>query len=287
MFPSISSEDSTKEIFRNSLFWGFFFSSTLGLLVIIIYDCTIIHEVSNISYWWLIFPFPVPLFCIVITDVFGIIISIRVLNQPAGKHFTIAFIIITLFFQMMSYHSGWVILLLIIYPLQVGTVILMMVTDYIALAFGCASIVHYYKKRRNQELSLSIFMIGSYFFITLAYFLIVYYLFLAKYPQEDSITKFIPSFLPFVVIGICSWIAQNIIFKVIDYDKENQVGHSNNEDPQNNNNNEDPQNNNNNEDPHEREMVNLIEDKNENTPLLSGNQSTATRRTNFSINSNA
>ena len=201
---------------------------------------------------------------------------------------------------MMSHHSGWIILLLIIYPLQVGTLILILVTHYIALAFVFASTVHYFKKRRNQELSLSIFMIGSYFFFTLAFFLIVYYLFLAKYPHEDSITKFIPSLLPIFFIGICTWIAKNIIFKVIDYDKrdqnvncneenpikdeentqatylalqqltndkvidydeENQVGHSNNENQQNNNNNENPQNSNN-ENPHESEIVNPIEDKN-------------------------
>ena len=114
---------------------------------------------------------------------------------------------------------------------------------------------------------------------------------MAIYPHEDSITKFIPSLLPIFFIGFCSWIAKNIIFKVIDYDEENQVGHSN-ENLQNNNNNENPQNSNNenpqnsnNENPHESEIVNSIED-NENTPLLSGNQSTVTRRTNLSINSN-
>ena len=86
-------------------------------------------------------------------------------------------------------------------------------------------------------------LISCYFFITLEYFLIIYYHALAKYPHEDSITKFLPTLLPVVFIGFCTWIAKNIIFKVIDFDKKNQISHNNenlqnssNETPKNNNN---------------------------------------------------
>ena len=175
---------------------------------------------------------------------------------------------------MVSYHSGWIILLLITYPLQVGTVILIFVTYYIVISFSFALMtVLCLRRGHNQTLPVYILYIGT--FLHFLFFLTIYYFFLAIYPHEDSITKFIPSLLPIFFIGFCSWIAKNIKFKVIDYDKENQVDHSNNENPQNSNN----------ENPHESEIVNLIED-NKNTPLLSGNQSTATRRTNLSINSN-
>ena len=100
---------------------------------------------------------------------------------------------------------------------------------------------------------------------------------LAKYPHEDSITKFLPSLIPVVFIGFCTWIAKDIIFKVIDDDKKNlnEVSHSN-----------ENQENSNNESPHESEIVNPIDDI-KIAPLLSGYQSTATRRTNGSVNSNA
>ena len=98
---------------------------------------------------------------------------------------------------------------------------------------------------------------------------------LAKYPHEDSITKFLPSLIPALFIAFCTWIAKGIIFKVIDDDKESEDSHSYKN-----------QLNNNNENPHEIEIVNPSED-NENTPLFSGFQSTATRMTNGSVSSNA
>ena len=277
VFPSIyvkNSEDSPKIILRNSLFWGFVISSFVGLVVIITYNCTIIHEVSN---WWLILPFPIP-FVIVLFGLVGMF-AIRLcktgFKQFLYKRFHIAVIIITLFVYILSYHIGWISLLLITYPLQVGTLILTIITVYISLAFICAFLVHSFRKRNNRELSIILLAISCYFFVTLDYFLIIYYQLLAKYPHEDSVTKFLPTVLPVIFIGFCTWIAKNIIFKVIDFDKKNQVSHSN-ESPQNSNN----------ESPHESEIENPNED-NENTPLLSGYQSTGTERTNSSINSNA
>ena len=247
---------------------------------------------SKNPYWWIFLPVPVPLAFFLILDNFGMICCINAFRKSLYKRFIVAVIIITMFVRMVSYHSGWIIFLLITYPLQVGTVILIFVTYYFTISFSFASMtVLCLRRRRNQILPVYILYIGTYTFLTFSFFLTIYYIFLAIYPHEDSITKFIPSLLPMFFIGFCSWIAKNIIFKVIDYDEENQVGHSN-ENLQNNNNNENPQNSNNenpqnsnNENPHESEIVNSIED-NENTPLLSGNQSTVTRRTNLSINSN-
>ena len=105
---------------------------------------------------------------------------------------------------------------------------------------------------------------------------------LAKYPHEESITKFLPSVIPPLFFAFCTWIAKRITFKLIDDDKENEVSH-NNENQQNNNN--ENQEKNNNENLHETEFVNPSED-NENIHLVSGYQSTGIRRTNGSVNSN-
>ena len=99
---------------------------------------------------------------------------------------------------------------------------------------------------------------------------------LAKYPHEDSITKILPSLVPALFFVFCTWIAKNIIFKLIDNDdKENEVSYKN-EYHQNNNY----------ESLHETEFVNPSKD-NENIPLVSGYQSTDIRKTNGSVNSNA
>ena len=281
VFPSLyvkKFEYSTKEILRNSLFWGFVFSSIVGLLVMIIYDCSMIHEASNISFWWFILPIFVLFslaFVFSLVTFFTLCFCRKKIKQCLYILFHIAVIIMTSFVFVLSYHIGWITLLLITYPLQVGTLILIIITAYIALAFFFALLVHYFKKRQNQKLSLRLLMIGFNFFITLEYFLFVYYQMLAKYPHDDSITKILSSLIPGLFIAFCTWIAKNIIFKMIDDDKEKEVSH-NNEDQQSNNN----------ENPHENEIVTPIEG-NEHTPLLSGYQSTTTKRSNGSVNSNA
>ena len=280
VFPSICVQNSgysPKIILQNSLFWGFFISSFVGLFVIIIYNCTIIDEMNNISFSLFALPFPVPFSLVLffIVCIFAGILCKRGFKQFLHKRFCIAMTIIPLFVFVLSYHSGWIMLLLITYPLQVGTVILILIASYITLAFSCAFVVHCFRKRNNWELSINLLFISCCFFMTLLYFLITYYQILAKYPHEDSITKFLPTLLPVVFIGFCTWIAKNIIFKVIDYNKKNQVSHIN-ENRQNSSN----------ESSHESRIENRNED-NENTPLLSGYQSTSAKRTNLSINSNA
>ena len=100
--------------------------------------------------------------------------------------------------------------------------------------------------------------IGAYLFWTKTYFLIAYYITLATYQHEDGITKFIPSLLPVVSIGFCTWIAKNIIFKVIDYDKLNLSDYSNDK-------------------VYDRKIEEVLED-NENTPLQSDYKIMATGR---------
>ena len=268
ILPSINikcCEDNTEEISRNSLFWGFIHSSFLGLLVMIVYNFSIISAVSKISFWWLVLPVPLPLILFFIIDIVVVIACTQVFKQYKKK-IHILVIMMTLFVQMMSYHSGWVILLLITYPLQVGTVILMLLNGYIALAFSCAFILQLWRKRRNKSLSINILFIGAYFFWTITYFLIAYYITLATYQHEDGITKFIPSLLPVVSIGFCTWITKNIIFKVIDYDKLNLSDYNNDK-------------------IYNSKSEKVLED-NENTPLQSDYKLMATGRTNKLIDSN-
>lgn len=259
VFPSLYSKKSTKKKLRCSLFYGFICSSIVVLLVIIIYNCTIYREFSNVLFWLFVLPIPVPFLVFLLVDFIGIICCVSAFKQSVSKRFHVAFIIIMLFVRMISYHIGWIFLLLITIPLQVGTVILIFVSYYIAIAFLFASVVHNRKVCCNRTSSAKILFIGTYTFVTLSLFLTIYYSSLAIYPHEDGITKLISSLLPFIFIGFFSWIAKNIILKVIDYEEENKDSHSN-ENTQNSN--------------------------NENTPLFTRYQSTAATRTNLSINSN-
>ena len=260
VFPSLYSKKSTNKNLRCSLFCGFICSSIVVLLIIIIYNCTIYRKFSNALFWLFVLPIPVPFLLFLLVDFVGIICCVSTFKQSVSKRFHVAFIIIMLFVRMISYHIGWIFLLLITIPLQVGTVILIFVTYYIALAFSFATAVHNRKVCCNRTLSAKILFIGTYTFVTLSFFLTIYYSSLAIYPHEDGITKLISSLLPFIFIGFCSWIARNIILKVIDYDEENKDSHGN-ENTQNSN--------------------------NENTPLFARYQSTAATRTKLSINSNA
>ena len=158
-----------------------------------------------------LFLFPLVFFSF-LAMLFALYFCNRVFKQSLYKSFHIGVIIITLFVYVLSFHIGWNIILLITYPLQVGTLILTIVVHYIALAFIGALVVHYFKKRPNQESSMKILLIDGFFFCTLQNFLVIYYQMLGKYPHEDGITKFLPSLIPALFIGFFTWIAKVIIF---------------------------------------------------------------------------
>lgn len=108
VFPSLYSKKSTKKKLRCSLFYGFICSSIVVLLVIIIYNCTIYREFSNVLFWLFVLPIPVPFLVFLLVDFIGIICCVSAFKQSVSKRFHVAFIIIMLFVRMISYHIGWI-----------------------------------------------------------------------------------------------------------------------------------------------------------------------------------
>ena len=130
---------------------------------------------------------------------------------------------------MVLFHSGWFILLLIAFPLQVGTLFCILLTLYIASVFYIALIIQYCRKK-NKESPRKTFLDGmsivNLFFFGMAYFLFSYYITMAGYPHEDAITKLIPSILPLVFIGFCTWVVKKMSLEVFDHDEENPLDHN-------------------------------------------------------------
>ena len=127
----------------------------------------------------------------------------------------ISAITVTLFLQMVLFHSGWFILLLIAFPLQVGTLFCILLTLYIASVFYIALIIQCCRKKNKGAPRKTFFdgmSIVNYFFLGITYFLFSYYItmHMARYPHEDAITMLMPSILPLVFIGFYTWVVKKM-----------------------------------------------------------------------------
>ena len=205
----------------------------------IVYIRPALIRVSLSVNWWFILPVPVPLaiFCF-----FDILLAYKnVFPRPrqlkskscCQKCFAVCYfvsvIMVTLFLQMVSFHSGWFILLLIAFPLQVGTLFCISLTLYIVSVFNFAFIIQCYRQR-NKESPRKTFLDGmvtvNLFILGIAYFLLSYYITMAGYPHEDAFTKLIPSILPLVFIGFCTWMVKKMSSEAFDHDEENPLDHN-------------------------------------------------------------
>ena len=162
------SKDS--RVMYNSLLLGFTIASVIGLLLICkrnVYIITALTKVSTSVIWLFILPVPVPLviFCIIDVwsthkDVFPKQLKSKSCRQKCSAVcFFISVVMVTLFLQMVSFHSGWFILLLIAFPLQVGTLFCILLTLYIASVFYIALIIQFCRKKTKEHLEKPFLMV--------------------------------------------------------------------------------------------------------------------------------
>ena len=225
----------------NSIFWGFTITSVIGLLIICernVYIITALTKVSSSVYWWFILPVPVPLAIFCFFDIWSTYRNVfprprQLKSKCCQKCSTVCYfisvIMVTLFLQMVSFHSGWLMLLLITFPLQVGTSFCILLTLYIASVFNFGFTIRFCRKRNKGAPRKDFFdgmAIVNLFFLGIAYFLLSYYITMARYPHEDAITKLIPSILPLVFIGFCTWMVKKMSSEAFDHDEENPLDHN-------------------------------------------------------------
>ena len=230
------SEDS--RVMCNSMFLGFTIASVISLLSICKRSVYIRADLTKVSLsvnWWFILPVPVPLaiFCF-----FDILLTFKKffprLRQLKSKSccqrysavcLFISVVMVTLFLQMVSFHSGWFILLLIAFPLQVGTLFCILLTLYIGSVFNFGILIQFCRTRNKGKAFYGMSII-NFFFLGIAYFLVSYYITMAGYPHEDAITKLIPSILPLVFIGFCTWMVKKMSSEAFNHDEENPLDHN-------------------------------------------------------------
>ena len=194
-------------------------------------------KVSTSVIWWFILPVPVPLviFCFFdISSTYKNFFPKQLKSKSCRQKCSavclfISAITVTLFLQMVLFHSGWFILLLIAFPLQVGTLFCILLTLYIASVFYIALIIQCCRKKNKGAPRKTFFdgiSIVNYFFLGITYFLFSYYITMAGYPHEDAITKLIPSILSLVFIGFCTWVVKKMSSEAFHQDEENSLDHN-------------------------------------------------------------
>ena len=116
-------------------------------------------------------------------------------------------------------------ILLYIYYIYYYICILLTLYIVSVFTFGFIQVCRTRNKGKTFFDSMSII---NFFFLGIAYFLVSYYITMAGYSHEDAITKLIPSILPLVFIGFCTWMVKKMSSEAFDHDKENPIDHNDN-----------------------------------------------------------
>ena len=201
-----------------SVYWGIAISTAYFLLnsfVINVIDLTIF---SPNSYWWLVLPFPLPLLVFLLLDIYvtykGLALQHSKCNPFTSFCLFLSVLIFTLFLQYLLFHSVWFTLLLITYPLQIGTSFCINVTMYIGLAF----LYSVGLKMETKSHCIKTMLVGS-LFMVICSFMLIYFITMAIYPHHDGIAILMPSLFPFIAAGFYSWTMKNVFSSMSTHNK--------------------------------------------------------------------
>lgn len=226
---------------RISLYVGFAVASLFVFTLVIHHDANLAHKFLNdvvlpgqwsVSMWKLVIPVPIPLIVFAILNCFTTIHTINIRGFPILYLQTfcekccvnicvlfhiIAVVFITLFLQVLSFHLGWFVLMLIAFPLQTGALFLNFVAMYFALGLFISGLVQgliAYRatgKAYAQEMIGGSLLLVSIFFLTLAYYGTITY---AGFHYRDGISAMMPSLAPLLLVGSCTWIVSKTSSKL-------------------------------------------------------------------------
>ena len=114
-------------------------------------------KVSLSVIWWFILPVPVPLAIFCFFDIWSTYKNVFPKQLKSKSYHQkcsavclfISVVMVTLFLQLVSFHSGWFILLSIAFPLQVGTSFCILLTLYIASIFNIGLIIQFCRRKNK------------------------------------------------------------------------------------------------------------------------------------------
>ena len=213
---------------RFCLFWGFIFTTLVAFLLLFIYD-TVVFLGSIGSQNWLILSlllFPIPSIFLCIVDLYFSIrmallkgeadIPMHILKTTSQKRCiycyirlnVLASVLMTLFLQILSFHIGWILLMLITFPIQVGALFINFIVIYFAVSVFISGLLQSMfactpsGRVRSQEM-----MGGSCLLLGISGFLIAYYLTItvAGVGYHDGISAMMPNLSPIIFVGLLTW----------------------------------------------------------------------------------
>ena len=233
-----------------SLFWGFTFASLFALLIVLNYDWLVAKMLFGIVTYaeeylfkLVALPFPLPIFLLTIANFYitartaGVqgctcpTVTIQTRSQRCCLSLYIfihllAVVMISLLLQLLSFHLGWFMLMIVTFPLQVGALLLNCLAIYFALGLFMAGLIRSCVacgstgRAHAQELiggSCLLFSISS---ITLAYYVTIT---VAGFHYRDGISAMMPSLAPLVLVGIISWVMSKAKSKLPGDDTEKKL----------------------------------------------------------------
>ena len=214
---NLSRNDKVKWIDK-SVYWGIAISTAYFLLISCVFNVIDLTIFSPNSYWWLVLPFPLPLLIFFLLDIYvtykGLALQHSKCNSFTSFRLFLSVLVFTLFLQYLLFHSVWFTLLLITYPLRIGTWFCMKVTMYIGGAFMHSVSL----KVGTKSHCIKSMIVGSLFMI-ISSFMLTYFTTMAIYPHHDGIAILMPSLFPFIAAGFYSWTMKNVFSSMSTHNK--------------------------------------------------------------------
>ena len=211
---------------RVCLFWGLILTTLFTFLLLFMYDTVVFLEIIKASQNLLIpslLLFPIPSIFLCIADLYFSIrmallkreadIPIHTLKTASQKRCihcyiglnVFASVLMTLFLQILSFHIGWILLMLITFPILVGALFINFVVIYFAVSIFISGLLQSMfactpsGRARSQEM-----MGGSCLLLGISGFLTAYYLTItvAGVGYHDGISAIMPNLSPIIIFGL-------------------------------------------------------------------------------------
>ena len=208
-----------------STFFGLLTACFLSSLVLIFYEGVLFHSGRKAWISYIILPVPVIL---PILFLFDISMGVRATNLVENLHklkdktvssqrlrgfkglTIIGSVVITLFLQLISFHFHWFILMLVSFPLEVGSLLVSYTAFFCAVLFFTSGCIHSFfgcacgstSKLRSDELCGTGGLFWALFVLSVVYTMTVT---IGGVNYHDGMSSLMPNFLPYIIIGLSLW----------------------------------------------------------------------------------
>ena len=223
-----------------AMYWGAMLASFIFLIVLSIIQIRITVAMVKLSVVTIIFlPMPIHFIGFILFNVQRSRKIIHLRGRPHEKNefekccfsFTTAMhmfasVVITLFLQLLSFHLGWLLMMLVTFPIQVGAMLVNVTMLYLSFSLllgawfqKCMSCGSAGKVRADSMMGISWISFGVFMLLTIYYLMISY----AGVRYSDGVSAMMPSLMPIILYAALTTLGNKFTLRLPGLDTEKRL----------------------------------------------------------------